>query len=388
MFFPTLTVYAIMKDEIDNLEPFLSQFSQANNIVLLDTGSEDGTWERAKELAETDKRIRLERAIIDPFNFSTARNMAMNIAQSVAGEKTILIWADLDERFEDDWYTKLVTWFEDEYPSFDNPWVLFTNMDFNVADNGQVLMTYNQRKIHSSHGHKWAYACHEILVPDSEDVCELFQSNIHVRHENDPSKARDYFDLLENEYRERPHDLRCLYYYGRELYYRDRFEEAVDILGQASTCTEMVTTAQLIETYVLGGDAAAMMNNHSVAEHFYLCALSIDPECCLAMYYLARDCYNRGDVAGQIYWSNRAIPLLSKAHINVIYNRTAEIAWQLYDYVALGYDACKQHQDALQVYAVMMQQWQKHVPKSDLQRIQGNVQFLVGKVQEAGPKSA
>lgn len=386
MFFPTLTVYAIMKDELHNLEDFLEQFSQANHVVLLDTGSEDGTYERAKEIAETDKRLIVERAIIDPFNFSTARNMAMNIAHGVAQDKTVFMWADLDERFEPDWYTKLVSWFEDEMPSFSKPWALFTVMDFNVAENGQVLMAYNQRKIHSAQGHKWNYACHEIIV--SEDDCEFFQSDIHVKHLTDPEKARDYFDILEAEYHERPHDLRSLYYYGRELYYRGEYKKAVELLGQGSACTEMVTSAQLIEAYILGGDAAAQLGQYSTAEHFYMCALSINPECCLAMYYLARDCYNTNNVAGQIYWANKAIPLLPKAHINVIYNRTAEIAWQLYDYVALGYDACDQKEDALQLYAVMMQQWQKHIPKTELQRIQENVQYLVSKVQARNPQSA
>jgi len=41
-----LTVYAICKNEIENIEPWLKSFVEADYICILDTGSTDGTWEK------------------------------------------------------------------------------------------------------------------------------------------------------------------------------------------------------------------------------------------------------------------------------------------------------------------------------------------------------
>lgn len=50
-----ICVYAICKNELKFVEQWLESMSEADYIVVLDTGSTDGTYERLKE----DSRVTL-----------------------------------------------------------------------------------------------------------------------------------------------------------------------------------------------------------------------------------------------------------------------------------------------------------------------------------------
>lgn len=69
-----LCVYAICKDEIDKLDAWLEAVKEADEIVVLDTGSTDGTWERLQEA-----NIKSYRKIINPWRFDAARNAALDL---------------------------------------------------------------------------------------------------------------------------------------------------------------------------------------------------------------------------------------------------------------------------------------------------------------------
>jgi len=45
----TLSVYAICKNEKDNIKKWLECFSKADYVCILDTGSTDGSWELLQE---------------------------------------------------------------------------------------------------------------------------------------------------------------------------------------------------------------------------------------------------------------------------------------------------------------------------------------------------
>lgn len=377
MFFPSLSVYAIMCNEKDNLQDFVKQFDEATHIFLLDTGSDDGTFEQARELAkQSPDRITVERAIFDPFNFSKARNMCLDMVRNTMPEHTLCMWADLDERIESDWYTKLVSLFDDKNLRCDEPTVITTEMLFHVAPNGEVLMQYPQSKIHTVNGYKWQYACHEILEATGNSTKAV--SDVTFTHNRDENKTRDYLPILEEQYIQNKSNLRSLYYYGRELYYSGQHDKALDVLKTANFAQVEVTPAQMVETYILAGEVAEILEQNP--EPYWFTALSFNPQCSVAFLYLARHCYTTNDSAGQLYWARKGIEALDKSHINVIYNRKSEIAWQLYDYAGLAFDSMGKWQEALQTYALLLQEWIKTVPTNAQRRIQSNVEYLVGQV--------
>ena len=66
-----ICVYAICKNESKFVGRWLDSMSEADYIVVLDTGSDDDTYEMLK----ADPRVtRVERASISPWRFDVARN--------------------------------------------------------------------------------------------------------------------------------------------------------------------------------------------------------------------------------------------------------------------------------------------------------------------------
>ena len=69
-----LCVYAICKNEIKQIAQWLERVKEADVIVVLDTGSTDGTWELLQQ-----KDIICAQKIINPFRFDVARNEALKL---------------------------------------------------------------------------------------------------------------------------------------------------------------------------------------------------------------------------------------------------------------------------------------------------------------------
>lgn len=91
-----VAVYAIAKDEINNLDGWFNHASAADYVLLLDTGSTDGTVERARELG-----INVFEASISPWDEARAKNVAMSLLPS---DIDFCVCVDLDEHIDSsDW---------------------------------------------------------------------------------------------------------------------------------------------------------------------------------------------------------------------------------------------------------------------------------------------
>lgn len=65
-----ICAYAICKNEIENIQRWLEYVKEADYVVVLDTGSTDGTY----ELLKSRKDIICRQKIYDNFRFDVARN--------------------------------------------------------------------------------------------------------------------------------------------------------------------------------------------------------------------------------------------------------------------------------------------------------------------------
>ena len=91
-----ICVYAICKNEKEWINRWIDNMSEADYIVVLDTGSTDGSYEMLKE----DSRItRVEQKIINPWRFDAARNESMKL---VPEDTDIFVCTDFDEVFEEE----------------------------------------------------------------------------------------------------------------------------------------------------------------------------------------------------------------------------------------------------------------------------------------------
>ena len=69
-----VAIYAIAKNESNNLDGWYKNISNADHILILDTGSDDDTVEKARSLG-----ITVYESAISPWDESRAKNIAMSL---------------------------------------------------------------------------------------------------------------------------------------------------------------------------------------------------------------------------------------------------------------------------------------------------------------------
>lgn len=93
-----VAVYAIAKNESSNLDGWYSNISNADHVLILDTGSTDDTVDKAKSLG-----ISVFEASITPWDEARAKNVAMSLLPK---DIDFCICLDLDEHITDpNWKT-------------------------------------------------------------------------------------------------------------------------------------------------------------------------------------------------------------------------------------------------------------------------------------------
>ncbi len=159
-----LSTTLIVKDELENLKsliPILKQFS--DEIVVVDTGSKDGTL----EFLSLDKEIVLKQ-IKWEYNFSKARNYSLSLAT-----KDFILWIDADDRITEENIEKL-----NLIKSKLNSKKLYFIKLLNQADSTisyQLRIFPNNRDIH------FKYPVHEqITYP--EQIYQIEFTNIEIVH--------------------------------------------------------------------------------------------------------------------------------------------------------------------------------------------------------------
>ena len=90
-----VVVYAIAKDESKYVNKWVSSMSEADEIIVLDTGSTDDTVELLKK-----QNVKVYESKISPWRFDTARNKSLSY---VANDADICVCTDLDEVFVSGW---------------------------------------------------------------------------------------------------------------------------------------------------------------------------------------------------------------------------------------------------------------------------------------------
>lgn len=207
-------VYAICKNEMKFIDKWLDNMSEADYIVVLDTGSTDGTYEFLKK----DKRVtRVEQKIFDPWRFDVARNESMKL---VPDDTDIYVCTDPDELFEEGWCKPLKEgWTEDATRG-----TYLYAWSHSASGGPQDVFMYD--KIHTK-DYYWKYPIHEVLWRDDmENEVRLdFREYIYLHHYQDLSLDRkSYLDLLKLSVEENPEDAHVYHLYCREYYLQGDYE--------------------------------------------------------------------------------------------------------------------------------------------------------------------
>lgn len=197
-----LTVYAICKDEKNNVDKWLKSFGKADHVCILDTGSTDGTWELLQEKINEYPNLIISQKVIKPWRYDTARNESMKL---IPEDTTIFFMADLDEEIkEEDWVDRVKsTW----TPLFDRGMYDYHR---DIDENGSIIRTIKEYRIHSNDWDHWENIVHEALVNKGGRKQFYIETStpidIAVWHYPDKSKHKNYVDLCEADLAECPND--------------------------------------------------------------------------------------------------------------------------------------------------------------------------------------
>lgn len=254
-------VYAITKNEEKFVDRWMDSMSEADEIIVTDTGSADGTVARLRERGAV---VYVE--TFNPWRFDAARNASL---AHVPEDADICVCTDLDEVFTPGWRDILERgWREDV-----NMANYLFNWKLNPDGTPHTQLTYF--KIHRRNDYEWACPVHEYLryigtLPERK----VFIDGLVLNHYPDDQKSRSsYLPLLEMAVAEDPAGDRMSYYLGREYMYAGRWEDCIKELKRYL----MLPTAWWAD------------------------------ERCAAMRWIAKSCYELGQKRESFNWFCRAI---------------------------------------------------------------------------------
>lgn len=270
-----ICVYAICKNEIKFIDKWIESMNEADYIVVLDTGSTDGTLEKL----QNDSRITtVKQEIINPWRFDVARNESMKL---IPEDANICVCTDMDELFDKGWAEILRTrWDETKH------YMAWYKYAWNHDNNGNPIRVFKYDKIHSRNGWKWMYPIHEGIAPsnskevfDPSRVLDVFD-DIYLHHYQDNSKERSsYLPLLEIRRDENPHDLQTRAHLVHEYLYNSEFQKCIDEVDKTiSEFSSELTLEFLGSLYLFKGDAYTGLRDDEKAINTYQKSIEMAPQ--------------------------------------------------------------------------------------------------------------
>ncbi len=210
----TISLCMIVKDEEQVLKRCLeSVVGLVDEIIIVDTGSTDSTWEIASSF--TSKVYSF--TWID--DFSAARNYSFSKATM-----DYCMWLDADDVIEELERKRFLKLKESIVDSID-----IVMMKYNIAfdeNNNPTFSYYRERLLKNNKNYIWEGAVHEAITP----VGTVIYSDTAISHKkiykNDSYRNLNIYkrQLEKNKILEPRHQ----YYYARELYYHSLYEEALN----------------------------------------------------------------------------------------------------------------------------------------------------------------
>lgn len=205
-----IAVYAIAHNEASFIRRFCEAASEADVIVIGDTGSDDDTVALAREYGAIVHDLRVR-----PWRFDDARNAVLAL---IPEDIEVCVSADLDEVLQPGWRQEI-----------ERVWTGGVTNRLRYKFDWGVGIVFYYEKIHARFGYRWHHPVHEYVIPDGRTTEVWAQTDMLLLiHKPDPAKSRgQYLDLLRISIEEDPHCPRNAFYYARELSFHGRWAEAI-----------------------------------------------------------------------------------------------------------------------------------------------------------------
>ena len=296
-----IVVYAISKNEEPFAERWMASMSEADEVVVLDTGSTDGTVSSLRA-----RGARVVEKSISPWRFDRARNCFLDLVREDAD---ICVCTDLDELFHPGWRKAL-----------ERQWVPGTTQasyryTWSFQDDGSEGVVFWAEKIHSRHGWHWTHPVHEVLqwVGPGSPGGRVEAEGVQLDHHPDFSKSRgQYLPLLELSVAEDPTDDRNMHYLGREYLYKGRWDDCIRTLLRHLSMPTALWRDERAASMRYIARAYAAKNQPREARDWYLRAIAEAPHLREPYMDLALLLYQEEDWEGVLYFTGCALAITER----------------------------------------------------------------------------
>lgn len=291
-----IVVYAICKNEEQFVERWMQSMSEADQVVVLDTGSTDNTVQRLR-----DRGAAVTRETVRPWRFDVARNRSLELTPEDAD---ICVCTDLDEVFHPGWRDALErAW----TPAADQAAYRYT-WSFN-ADGSEGVVFWAE-KIHTRTGWRWVHPVHEVLQRIGSPGARVTAAGVQLDHHPDPGKSRgQYLPLLELSVAEDPADDRNVHYLGREYMYWGRWDDCIATLRRHLAMPTAVWRDERAASMRYIARSLAEKGEWRDARDWYLRAIAEAPHLREPYMDLAMLLYWREDWEGVLYFTGCALDI-------------------------------------------------------------------------------
>jgi len=221
-----ICVYAIAKDEEKFVDRWMDSMLEADEVVVTDTGSGDGTVEKLRARGAT---VHIDR--VKPWRFDAARNLSL---EHVPEDADICVCTDLDEYFNPGWRESLERAWREHRPLHPGETARVGKYLYNwsLRADGSPDVQFYYNKAHSRRGFRWTCPVHEYVRYEGDLPLETVPvEGMVLSHAPDPTKTRgSYLPLLELAVQEAPDSERMRYYLGREYLFKGEWQKCVETL--------------------------------------------------------------------------------------------------------------------------------------------------------------
>lgn len=371
-----ICVYAIAKNENNNVRGWYDSMKEADHVVVLDTGSTDDTVSILKELG-----IYGGTKTYDEFRFDVARNDALAL---VPEDCNIRVVMDLDERLEPGWAQPLRDrWDPDKHVRGTYKKILLPYGIDSVDDITPFSYTFNW-----IHGPQWGwkFPCHEAMVRNGitrysySEALDCTDFMISVHHPDSDNVTRPaYLNLLKIRVEENPTDPTSLVYLLREFSYYADWKSIIDLEDSIRSDYMIASYADYQAGLIFLGLAYENMENESRALGCYYEAIFVDESLRASYVYLGKLLVKMKhfDAATDIY--EKALRTSVKWEHWVWIDVAEWWTYGLYDLLSVSTYWHGEYEKSLR-YASLAR---KYLP--DDERIKANYNYALDKVLEAMP---
>lgn len=292
-----IAVYSIALNEAKFAERWADSAIAADYRLVADTGSTDDTIKLLRA-----KGVDVHSICIKPWRFDRAREASLAL---VPGDADVCICLDLDEVLVPGWRPALEAAWAPDTTRLRYPFV------WNWTADGKPLSFFYGDKIHARHAYCWRHPVHETMaaLPDTVEKV-AWTDSLSIHHHADDTKSRgQYLPLLALAVRESPQDARCAHYFGRELMFRGKWEEAIAelkrhlALPSANWAPERAASMRFIARC----QASLGRSDEALGSLMRACAEA--PEMREPWHELAQHMMNRRDWLGGVWAAQRALAI-------------------------------------------------------------------------------